>query len=595
MDELITPFAQTNFRNQNRVFGIKADDRRRHVYIIGKTGMGKTTLLENMMYADIQAGRGIALVDPHGEFAQKVLDFVPASRLDDVVYFNPGDLDYPVAFNILEKVDTAHRHLVASGVVGVFHKLWAESWGPRLEYVLRNAILGLMEYPDSTLLSVMRILVDKEYRKKVVAEIKDPVVRSFWVDEYSKYPDKFQAEAIAPIQNKVGQFLTSPVVRNIIGQPHSSFDVREIMDKGKILIMDLSKGKIGEDNSKLLGAMMITKIQLAAMSRIDVPEDERQDFYLYVDEFQNFATESFANILSEARKYHLNLILAHQYIEQLDETVRAAIFGNVGTIIAFRVGAEDAEVLEKEFSPEFTAEDIVNLAKYNIYLKLMIDGVASRAFSATTLPPVRITEMSQRQTIIQLSRQKYASSREEVEDQIITWSQSVSAAITPSKEGGGEKFGGEMRVPKKEEREMFDARCAICGKAIQVPFRPDPKKLTYCKEHLDMIRANPDMVPSLPQLPKNKPKESLPPAAPLKKPAPAISLKEAVRTEPQSFSSGRSRNAERPKKMVDVSALKEQIKNVSSEQSRGREEKPQENSGDKKGGSLRPGERITFN
>jgi len=298
----VISFGLTNYRNLRRRFGIKTPDRRSHMYLIGKTGVGKSTLLENTIYQDIQMGHGLAIVDPHGDLAQKALDFIPSWRVNDVVYFNPADIDFPIAFNILESVDSTHRHFVASGLIAVFKKIWADSWGPRLEYVLRNAILALLEYPGSTLLGIMRILVDKEFRKKVVSRISDPIVRSFWVEEYSKYPDRFQAEAIAPIQNKVGQFLSMNLVRNIVGQVKSKIDIRDIMDNRKILIMNLAKGRIGEDASGLMGAMMITKLQMAAMSRVDMPELEREDFYLYVDEFQNFATESFANILSEARK-----------------------------------------------------------------------------------------------------------------------------------------------------------------------------------------------------------------------------------------------------------------------------------------------------
>ncbi len=425
MSEYIVPFAMTNFRNSERKFGIKGDDRRRHIYIIGKTGMGKTTLLENMAITDIQAGKGLAIVDPHGQFADKMLDFVPPNRINDVVYFNPADYDYPIAFNILEQVEPQYKHLIADGLVGVFKKIWADSWGPRLEYILRNAILALLDYPSSTLLGVTRMLVDKNYRKKVVRKIQDPVVRSFWIDEYAHYSERFRNEAISPIQNKVGQFLSSALIRNIIGQPKSVINIRDIMDSGKILLMNIAKGKVGEENSALLGAMMITKIQLAAMSRADIPEDERRDFYLYIDEFQNFSTESFANILSEARKYRLDLILAHQYIAQMEEPVRDAVFGNVGTIVCFRIGAWDAEFLEPEFQPVFTQLDLVNLTKYEIYLKLMIDGVASDAFSAKTLPPIE-DEASyypeSRDKIIKISRERYANERSEVEDKINRWS-----------------------------------------------------------------------------------------------------------------------------------------------------------------------------
>ena len=298
MPEKITPFAFTNFRAEKRKFGIKSDDRRRHMYLIGKTGMGKSVLIENMVYSDIANGNGVCLVDPHGDSAELLVDCIPSNRINDVIYFNPADLEYPIAFNVLEKVDAKYRHLVASGLVGVFKKIWADSWGPRLEYILRNTILALLDYPDSTLLGVNRMLVDKEYRKKVLAKVQDPVVKMFWQEEFAKYNQNFLTEAIAPIQNKIGQFLSTALIRNIVGQVKSTINLRQIMDEGKILILNLSKGRIGEDASGLLGAMMITKIQLAAMSRVDVPEKERRDFYLFVDEFQNFATESFANILS---------------------------------------------------------------------------------------------------------------------------------------------------------------------------------------------------------------------------------------------------------------------------------------------------------
>jgi len=422
MKDEIAVFAQTTFRNQFKKFGIKTDDRRRHMYLIGKTGMGKSTIQENMIVGDIRAGHGLAVVDPHGDLAEKIIEFIPPERVKDVVYFNPSDMDYPIAFNVLEQVEPHLRHLVASGLLGVFQKLWADSWGPRLEYILRNAILAILDFPGSTLLGVVRMLSDKSYRKRVVANIKDPVVKAFWEKEFASYADKFASEAVSPIQNKVGQFLSSSLMRNIIGQVKSSINIREIMDEGKILIMNLSKGRIGEDNSALLGAMMITKIQLAAMSRVDMPEKERKDFYLYIDEFQNFSTDSFANILSEARKYHLNLILAHQYIEQLSEKVKPAVFGNVGTMVSFRVGATDAEELAKEFAPVFTEEDLVNLPKYEMYLKLMIDGVASSPFSAKGLPPLTDEEKTNNvDQVIAYSREKYATNRLEVEEKILRW------------------------------------------------------------------------------------------------------------------------------------------------------------------------------
>jgi hypothetical protein len=424
-DNDITLFAKTNFRNRDVAFGIRRDDRRRHMYIIGKTGMGKTTLIENMVIQDIQDGHGIAFVDPHGDSVEKILNYIPSNRVNDVVYLNPADSDFPIAFNPLESVDPKYKHLVASGLMGVFTKIWAGVWSARMEYILNNTILALLDSPGNTLLGIARMLVNKSYRKKIVDNIKDPVVKSFWVDEFANYNDKFRNEAIAPIQNKVGQFLSSAIIRNIVGQTKSSIDLREIMDKKKIFLINLSKGRIGEDNSALLGAMIITKLQLAAMSRVDIQEEERQDFYLYVDEFQNFATESFANILSEARKYRLNLIVAHQYIGQLvqdkkNTIVRDAIFGNVGTLICFRMGADDAEFLEKEFDPTYLLNDLVNLTKYHIYLKLMINGVSSTPFSATTLPPIAEATGNE-EKVISVSRERYANKREIVEEKINKW------------------------------------------------------------------------------------------------------------------------------------------------------------------------------
>ncbi len=418
----VTIFAETNFRNQRQRFGVKQDDRRRHMYIIGKTGVGKSTVQENMIINDIYSGHGVAVVDPHGDLVEKIINFIPSYRINDVIYFNPSDIQYPIAFNVVERVAPEYRHLVASGLIGIFQKLWADSWGPRLEYILRNAILAILDYPGSTLMGVTRMLSDKPFRKKVIEKIQDPVVKAFWVNEFASYADKFASEAVSPIQNKVGQFLSSSLIRNIVGQVKSSLDLREIMDEGKILLLNLSKGHIGEDNSALLGAMMITKIQLAAMSRVDTPENERKDFYLYVDEFQNFATASFANILSEARKYRLNLIMAHQYIAQLDETVWAAVQGNVGTLVVYRVGATDAEVLVKEFEPQFIETDLVNLPKYNFYIKLMIDGIASQPFSATGLPPKPVEEETDNtEKVVSISRERYAGERGDVEEKIMRW------------------------------------------------------------------------------------------------------------------------------------------------------------------------------
>ncbi len=535
MADNITVFAQTNYRNELKRFGIKTDDRRRHMYLIGKTGMGKSTVLENMIVDDIRAGYGVAVVDPHGDLAEKIIEYIPTHRIKDVVYFNPSDINHPIAFNVVEQVDSHLSHLVASGLIGVFQKLWADSWGPRLEYILRNAILAILDFPGSTLLGVVRMLSDKGYRKRVTANIKDPVVKAFWEKEFSGYADKFASEAVSPIQNKVGQFLSSSLMRNIIGQVKSAIDIRDIMDNGKILIMNLSKGRIGEDNSALLGAMMITKIQLAAMSRVDLPENERRDFYLYIDEFQNFSTDSFANILSEARKYRLNLILAHQYIEQLTEKVKPAVFGNVGTLVVFRVGAADAEELVKEFTPTFTEEDIVNLPKYEMYLKLMIDGIASSPFSALGLPPLRIDEKTNNtEKVIEYSREKYATPREIVEERIMQWHESygeddrkkmpvvssvqnvpqssyqqqtyrppmnqapvqsisptsvaapvpvapVAVApvpVTPS------QVAPTRNINKHQDSSGYDAVCSNCGVQTKTIFVPDGVRPVYCRDCL---------------------------------------------------------------------------------------------------------------
>jgi len=418
----VTFFGVTDFRNFRHKFGIKSIDRRLHIYTIGKTGTGKSTLMQNMIVDDIHNGKGVAVVDPHGQLVQDVLEQIPSYRINDVIYFNPADREHPIGFNVLENVTPDLRNVVASGVVGIFKKLFAESWGPRLEYILRNTILALLEYPGSTLLGINRLLTDKSFRKRVIKKLEDPVVKDYFENEYERYTDKFRTEAIAPIQNKVGQFLSASTIRNIVGQPKSALSLRDIMDSGKIILVDLSVGKIGEDSSALLGALMITQIQTTAMQRADIREEDRRDFYLYVDEFQNFATESFATILSEARKYHLNLMLTNQYIAQMPEAVARAVFGNVGTIVSFRVGASDAGGLVKEFEPVFEAIDLVNLDNYHIYVKMAIDGVTRPAFSAHTLLPQK-EPTGQAEKITQVSRERYGKSREFVEEKIREWAE----------------------------------------------------------------------------------------------------------------------------------------------------------------------------
>lgn len=451
--EKVTYIGETDARNKKVKFGIKAKDRTRHVYVIGKTGMGKSTLLENMAVQDIQTGEGLTFIDPHGKTADLLLEYVPEHRIKDVVYFAPFDTDYPISFNVMEDVGPEKRHLVANGLMSAFKKLFGEeSFSDRMQYILQNTILALLEYPGSTMLGINKMLVDKEYRNKVVANITDSSVKAYWTKEFAGYTERFAAEAIPAIQNKIGQFTSNPLIRNIVGQQKSSFDFRKVMDEQKIVIVNLSKGRVGEANANLLGSMIITKIYLASLSRADVPESTLKNlpnFYLYVDEFQSFANESFADILSEARKYKLNLTIAHQYIEQMSEEVRAAVFGNVGTMITFRVGAYDAEVLEKEFAPVFTAEDLVNLGFIQIYLKLMIDGVSSPPFSATTLPPISKPERDSREEIILSSRESFSRPKSIVEAEIRTWHQDDSL-------NGVEKKRPSKDDVKKQKREIFE-------------------------------------------------------------------------------------------------------------------------------------------
>jgi hypothetical protein len=434
--------------------------------------MGKSTLLENMAIQDIQSGEGLAFIDPHGSTAEKLLEYVPEERIKDVLYFAPFDLEYPVSFNIMEDIGADKRHLVVNGLMSTFEKIWVDAWSARMAYILQNTLLALLEYPGSTLLGVNRVLSDKAYRNKVVENVKDPSVRSFWLDEFAKYTDRFAAEATPAIQNKVGQFTSNALVRNIIGQPHSSFDIRKIMDERKILIVNLSKGRVGESNANLLGSMLITKIYLAAMSRADANASELQklpNFYLYVDEFQSFANKSFADILSEARKYKLNLTIAHQYIEQMEEEVRDAVFGNVGTMITFRVGAYDAEVLEKEFAPVFTAEDLVNLGSFQIYLKLMIDGIGSQPFSARSLPPIEKQEASHVDAIKENSRKVFARPRAVVEKDITDWHDEDRGAPPPKAD---KSVRSEDRNDRKEGGDRGRKPIDIRGRKPEAPGRP---------------------------------------------------------------------------------------------------------------------------
>jgi CxxC-x17-CxxC domain-containing protein len=474
----ITYFAKTNFRGNDQIFGIKRKDRRQHMYLLGKSGTGKSVTLENMIIQNIHQGEGVCVVDPHGELVEKILETIPPERINDVIYFNPADTDFNIGFNVLQLDDPRYKHLVASGLMGIFTKIWANAWSSRMEYILNNTILALLDTPDTTLLGIPRMLVDKDYRQYIINNLKDPVVKAFWVHEYEAWRDQFRNEAIAPIQNKVGQFLSSNIVRNVVGQTRSTINIFDIMNSKKIFLVNVSKGRVGEDNSALLGGMLITKLQLSAMERVRIPENQREDFYLYVDEFQNFVTDSFASILSEARKYRLNLIIAHQYIAQLEtadgSAVKDAVFGNVGTMVIFRVGADDADHLEKEFEPEFTVEDFVNLPNYHIYTKLMVDGVTSRPFSAKTLPPVQVASSEEtREKVIETSRKLYTRERSVVENEIQKWSSTVP---------------GSTRSDGEEAEGKFKAVCSNCGKDIYVPFEPEAGRPIYCKECLFKIK-----------------------------------------------------------------------------------------------------------
>jgi hypothetical protein len=412
-NDTISPVATTNFRGHNAMFGLSRNDRNRHLYIIGQTGVGKSGLLELLTISDVYSPYGFAVIDPHGDYAQNVLSRIPAHRANDVIYFNPADTDFPMAFNPMEVTDPKLRTHTASELIGVLKRMF-DSWGPRLEYILRYSLLALLDYPDSTMLDITRILTEKKFREDVLKHVIDPVVNNFWTVEFASWNDKFAAEAVAPVLNKVGAFTANPLVRNIIGQPKSSFNIRQIMDENKILLVNLTRGLVGEDNAALLGALLVTKIQLAAMSRADIDASQRSPFYLYVDEFQNFATDSFATILSEARKYGLNLTVANQYTAQMSQEVKDAVFGNVGSIVAFRMGADDARSMLRYFEPKFEEYDLVHMHNRHFLVSMTIEGEKVPAFSAISLNlPDKQDDYSA--YIIERSRAQYASSREYVE------------------------------------------------------------------------------------------------------------------------------------------------------------------------------------
>ncbi len=441
-------FARTTFRNKQVAFGINKIDRRRHMYVLGKSGTGKSTLLRNMIIQDIRNGEGLAVIDPHGDLFGYILDYIPQERIEDVVIFDPSDISYPVAFNVFELMNPDQKGLVASGIVEVFRKRFEFSWGPRMEHLLRNTILTFLEIPNSSLLGVTRILVDRPYRRYIVNLVEDPILKEFWNNEFENMManDRMSAEAVGPIQNRLGPFLATPTIRNLFGQAQGTIDFPQIMNEGKIFLVNLGKGGIGEDNSAIIGSFLMSRIWFSALLRTSIPEEERRDFHVYVDEFQNFATSTFATILSEARKYRMNLVMAHQYISQLstggDSTVKDAVFGNVGTMMNFVTGQEDAEVLAKEYDPVFTANDVINLGKYQMYIKLMVNNEQSKPFSAVTLPPIEDTN-GFRDEVIARSRAKYGRPREKVEQAVTEWAQRTFAP------------GMDDELVKKQREEQF--------------------------------------------------------------------------------------------------------------------------------------------
>ncbi len=504
-EQRVTYFATTHTRGKREMFGVRAIDRGKHVYIIGKTGMGKSTMLENMAIQDIQNGEGICFIDPHGSTAEKLLDFVPYERLNDVVYFAPFDVDNPIGFNVMEDVGYDKRHLVVSGLMGALKRIWVDAWSARMEYILQNTLLALLEYPDSTLLDVNRMLTNKTFRAAVVERVSDPIVKSFWTEEFAAFTDTYTREATPAIQNKIGQFTANPLIRNIVGQAKSSFDLRKIMDQKKIFIVNLSKGRMGETNASLLGSMLTVKIYLAAMSRADEPAAIMAKLprcYFYVDEFQSMMNEAFADILSESRKYKLALTLANQYIEQMEEEVRDAVFGNVGTLVCFRVGPFDAEVLKVVFEPTFLPEDLVGLGVGQIYLTLMIDGVGSAPFSAETIPPIETPRISYRDDVLNRSRALYGRVRADVEKDI---AQKQIDFAPPQKVVKTEGMGKDMRsssgtgfrasgpasshsaAPRPREAPRFDDRRQP---HVSVPRRDVPRtEISYQSDPRNTLRS----------------------------------------------------------------------------------------------------------
>ena len=476
----ITYFASTHTRGKREMFGIRAIDRMKHMYVIGKTGVGKSTMLENMAIQDIQNGEGIIFIDPHGSTAEKLLDFIPHDRIKDVIYFAPFDTEYPIGFNIMEDVGYDQRHHVVSNLMGVFERLWADAWSPRMTYILQNTLLALLEYPNSTMVDINRMLVNKTFRAAVVEKVTDPIVKSFWSEEFAQYTDRYTQEATPAIQNKVGQLVSNPLVRNIIAQPKSSFDLREVMDTRKIFIANLSKGRMGDANSTLIGAVLVVRAYIAALSRASVPAVVMRKLpacFFYVDEFQNLVNRAFTNILSESRKYKLALTIANQYIKQMEEdkdtAVKDAVFGNVGTTVVFKVGPLDAEELEPLFETTFTIEDMVGLGVGQIYLTLSIDGITSPPFSAETIPPIETPRISYRDDIIRHCREHYGRPRAEVETVINKRLAEFFPPPKPARSSDFSRSGGDdrRRGPAREGGFTPSARPAP-AQGAPAAFRP---------------------------------------------------------------------------------------------------------------------------
>lgn len=494
----ISLFGVTNFRGDNTVFGIGRADRGRHMYILGQTGTGKSGALELLTISDIYYNKGFAVLDPHGDYAQHVMKFIPKSRINDVVYFNPADTDHPIGFNPLEINDPSLKGHISSQVVGVLKKLFAESWGPRLEYILRYTILALLDFPNSTMLDITRMLTDRHFRADVIKYIDDPVVKNFWTVEFASWNDKFASEAVAPVLNKVGAFTANPMIRNIVGQPKSTFDIRKIMDEGKILIVNLSRGLMGEDNAGILGSLVVTKIQLAAMGRADMPEAQRIPFYLYVDEFQNFATESFATILSEARKYGLNLTVANQYISQMGEEVRGAVFGNVGTVMSFRVSPDDAPFLQKYFEPEFEAANLIQQHSRFFVVSMMIDGEKAPAFSAKTLNLPMPPDDNSLQIIAQ-THEHYSRDRAEVETEI---REASGLPNTPSNNDGTQTSAGAKVTPREQVVKLATGLTHPNKQSGPEPDQPAKRKRPRRRKNNSNEQSQPETPPASATQPK---------------------------------------------------------------------------------------------